>query len=260
MAINQLTDGVRDFGMQQSSDWSPQREKGFEQDSLACAAGFNPCNLSLIAPRSSLPDAHPSRNANPFATCWTRPGAIPFRFEEGESAQRLVEKLAAQNWWGAIVGPHGCGKSTLLETLKPAICGAGMNVLPITLQKAQRRLPLDFLAKICRPSTVVIVDGYEQLGWFARIQLHWRCRRAGCGLLVTTHSPARIPLLIRLAPDERLVQQIVADLTSKVSTQVTPADVAASHACHGSNVREILFDLYDRHESRRRPPPHHRCE
>ena len=29
---------------------------------------------------------------------------------------------------------------------------------------------------------------------------------------------------------------------------VTRSDIVASHACHGSNVREIFFDLYDRHE------------
>ena len=28
----------------------------------------------------------PSRHDNPFATCWTRPGAIPFRFENGVMA------------------------------------------------------------------------------------------------------------------------------------------------------------------------------
>jgi hypothetical protein len=37
-----------------------------------------------------------------------------------------------------------------------------------------------------------------------------------------------------------------------VSTPITDSDVAASHACHGSNVRELLFDLYDRHEQLRR--------
>jgi hypothetical protein len=44
----------------------------------------------------------------------------------------------------------------------------------------------------------------------------------------------------------------VADLCTEVSTPVTQNDVAASHACHGSNVREIFFELYDRHERGRR--------
>ena len=60
----------------------------------------------------------PSRHTNPFATCWTRPGAMAFQFPPGESAERLVAKLAAVGWWGEIVGPHGSGKSTLLETLR----------------------------------------------------------------------------------------------------------------------------------------------
>jgi energy-coupling factor transporter ATP-binding protein EcfA2 len=176
----------------------------------------------------------PSRYDNPFATCWTRPGALPFRFPTGQSAEQLVARLAAQNWHGAIVGPHGSGKSTLLETLKPVLRAAGCE-----------------FGEACR--TVVIVDGYEQLGWFERLRLTRRCRRKNFGLLVTSHAiPIGIPLLVRLAPNRDVVQRLVADLAAQVSTPITAADVAASHACHGSNVREILFDLYDRHERLRR--------
>jgi hypothetical protein len=208
--------------------------------------------LGLRRETQSLSVAVPSRNDNPFATCWTRPGALEYQFADGQSAEQLVAKLAEQGWWGAIVGPHGGGKSTLLETLKPALHAAGMNVHAITLQNAQRTLPQKFLSSIREPESVVITDGYEQLNWFARLQLKRRCRRIGCGLVITTHSPTRIPTLLRVAPDIRLVQRLVADLAARVSIQITPADVNASHACHGSNVREIFFDLYDRHELRRR--------
>jgi hypothetical protein len=64
----------------------------------------------------------------------------------------------------------------------------------------------------------------------------------------------RLPTLLHLAPDLDLVGQLAADLCSQTSAAITPADIAASHACHGSNVREILFDLYDRHERQRRSP------
>lgn len=197
----------------------------------------------------------PSRHANPFATCWTRPDAMTFQFGDDQSAQSLVEKLALQRWWGAIIGPHGSGKSNLLETLKPRLRAVGSIVHTMTLQNGQRRLPRGLLSLI-QPQThvgaaIVIVDGYEQLGWLERMRLAHRCRRTKCGLLITAHRPTPIPLLIRLAPDERLVQRVVAKLIGQASTRVTPADVAASHACHGSNVREILFDLYDRHESLR---------
>jgi hypothetical protein len=48
------------------------------------------------------------------------------------------------------------------------------------------------------------------------------------------------------------LQKLVADLAARVSTPITLVDVAASHACHGGNVREVFFDLYDRHEKLRR--------
>jgi hypothetical protein len=198
--------------------------------------------------RCSYVDSPTSRDANPFATCWTRPGAIPFHFPDGLDASQLIARLAAQQWCGAIVGPHGSGKSTLLEALKPALRDAGLHVRAITLRDRQRRLPLEFLSRLPHGRIILVIDGFEQLGWLERWRLSRRRRRTDLGLLVTTHSPPRIPTLVHLAPDERLVQQLFAKLTTTLSTPITPADVAASHACHRGNVREVFFDLYDRHE------------
>jgi energy-coupling factor transporter ATP-binding protein EcfA2 len=212
--------------------------------------------MSSAFDTGGLAAAPPSRHDNPFATCWTRPGAMAFQFSEGHSLDKLLEKLTFQGWWGAIVGPHGSGKSTLLATLEPKLQKRGMWTHSITLKDGQRRLPQEFSSNIKRQvdpeSVVVIVDGYEQLGWFERIRLWCKCRRAGCGLVVTSHRSTRIPLLIRLAPDVQLVEHLVAKLSSQVSTQVTSVDVDASVARHGSNVREAFFDLYDRHEALRR--------
>jgi len=223
-----------------------------------------------IHSRTIVSSPPPSRRGNPFATCWTRPGALAFRFAEGLGAEQLVARLAAQNWRGEIVGPHGSGKSTLVETLKPALGAAGCRVHAIALRDGQRRLPTDLglgegeapaeprdmhacgSAEASPSRALVIVDGYEQLGWLGRLQLKRHCRRTGAGLLVTCHAPTGLPTLIRLSPDQRLIEQLVADLCAEVSTKIAIADVAASHACHGSNVREIFFDLYDRHEMLRR--------
>lgn len=201
---------------------------------------------------SEPPPRLPSRYDNPFATCWCRPGAIPFHFSAGQDATQLVTQLASASWRGAIIGPHGSGKSTLLETLKPRLRNAGRALHAITLRNAQRRLPSDFYPAQRDAPALLIIDGYEQLNWLERWRLARHCRRTDHGLLVTSHTATRLPTLISLTPGEPLVQQIVADLASRVSTSVSPADIAASHACHGSNVREILFDLYDRHERRRR--------
>jgi energy-coupling factor transporter ATP-binding protein EcfA2 len=198
----------------------------------------------------------PSRRDNPFATCWTKPGAIAFRFTDGQNAKQLLEKLAANNWYGAIVGPHGSGKSTLLESLKPALADAGRTNVAISLHDGERRLPPTFWNALkfntTKEEPIVIVDGYEQLSRFERLRLKRHCGRAGAGLLVTTHSSTRMPTLIHLAPSRELISQLVADLCMEVSTPITIKDIAASHACHGSNVRELFFDLYDRYERRRR--------
>lgn len=164
----------------------------------------------------------PSRHSNPFATCWTRPGAVPFLFAGGLSADALIARLASQNWRGQIIGPHGSGKSTLLATLQP-------------LLEASER-------------SVQVIDGFEELGRFERWRLRRACHGAHLGLLVTAHRSVGLPTLIEIAPNCCLVHQLVANLCGSTATPISPTDVDASIARHGSNVREILFDLYDRHE------------
>jgi energy-coupling factor transporter ATP-binding protein EcfA2 len=201
----------------------------------------------MMSCKSHTVNPPPSRTTNPFATCWTRPGALPFRFPAGDTAKSLVAKLAASGWWGEIVGPHGSGKSTLLEALKPAVQDAGRDVVAVALRDAQRRLHRNLLTDLSS-AKLLIVDGYEQLNWFQQQRLKHRCRRAGAGLLVTAHASTSLPTLVALAPDLPLVEQLVAQLCKRSNSRVTPADVAASHAGRGSNVRDIFFDLYDRHE------------
>jgi hypothetical protein len=195
----------------------------------------------------------PSREGNPFATCWTRPGALAFRFPEELNAEALIAQFASQNWRGVIVGPHGSGKSTLLATLRPLLSAAGQHVSTIVVRTRQRRLPRNFLRTALAPANpLIIVDGFEQLSRLSRAWLCWQCRQKGAGLLITSHAETCLPTLIRLQPDVELTAALVADLTRDRNSHVTSADIAASHARHGSNIRELLFDLYDRHEASRR--------
>jgi hypothetical protein len=229
----------------------------------------NVSGSSALAPRMAIP----SRHDNPFATCWIKPGAIPFRFDENQSAESLVVNLASHSWQGAIIGPHGSGKSTLLESLKPALRTARCRILSTKTRYDQRRLPSEFWNQLheatarlkcdwpCASAATLpadnmrvlaVIDGFEQLAWLERTRIQRFCRRHGIGLLVTSHRSLGLPTLIRLSPDRTIIDRLVADLCEEVSTGVTAADVAESHACHGSNVREIFFDLYNRHERRRR--------
>jgi energy-coupling factor transporter ATP-binding protein EcfA2 len=193
--------------------------------------------------------------SNPFSTRFVRPGAIPFIFPPGISVESLVKLLRQHQWRGAIVGPHGSGKSTLLETLIPAIEQAGRVVQKVNLHDGQRRLPADFeWPNSKQPVGVVVIDGYEQLGWWARRQLNWACRRDGWGLLVTVHSSAAnfgLPELHRVQPSLETFQQVVHCLLASTGTSIRPDEVVAAYQPHPQNLREALFALYDLVEQRR---------
>lgn len=201
----------------------------------------------MPTPTHNLP---PSRYQNPFATCWTRPGAIAFQFDRGESAESLLTRFERANCRGEIVGPHGSGKSTLLETLRPHWIAAGWNVATITLRSGERRLPKEFLRRSLLPMrALVVVDGYEQLSPLSRAMLRIWCRWRAAGLLVATHTSVGLPLLYRTQPSRALAEQLVSTLTARISSPISAVDVAASHARCGSNLREMLFALYERHEA-----------
>ena len=189
---------------------------------------------------------------NPFSTRHTRPGTIAFRFDGGESIEALVDRLREQGWWGQIVGPHGSGKSTLLAALLPTLEAAGRQVELVSLHQGDRRLPFDRASWRQRSSaTQLVIDGYEQLGWFGRWSLARRCRRQGCGLLVTSHHDVGLPTLFATRTSLELAREIVRWLVGTDEALLADADIeSAWHARHG-NLRETLFDLYDLFEEHR---------
>lgn len=189
---------------------------------------------------------------NPFSTRHTRPGAIRFQFDEGESETALVARLREFNWWGQIVGPHGSGKTTLLATLRPALEAAGRHVRFVTLRQEDHALPItrgDW--RIFSSGTQLVVDGYEQLGRFARRLVEWRCRRSGCGLLVTIHHDAGLPALFTTTPRLEVAMTIVRQLLPPGEDPIDPSDIASAWQRHHGNLREVLFALYDLIEQRR---------
>jgi hypothetical protein len=192
-------------------------------------------------------------DSNPFATRFTRPGAIPFDFAPG-SAREGVDRLAAHGWWGQIIGPHGSGKSTLLHSLRPELAARGREVVWITQGPGERRLALaPHEIERWTPATQVIVDGYEQLGWLARKRLQSRCRQANAGLLVTAHEDVGLPLLYETSPSEETLQQLVQRLLSPEQRPLIGAeDVSRCYQAHAGNLREALFALYDLYERRSR--------
>ncbi len=213
------------------------------------------------------------RASNPFATRWVRPGAVRYCFPADMNAQMLIGQLKDDHWRGAIVGPHGSGKSTLLCELISAIEQLGIVVRRIALCDGQRKLPADLLRQVRRdiatdsahdahvdrhPAVLLVVDGYEQLGWWARRWLSMFCRAPRCGLLITAHADTavgRILVLFRTSTDLATVQHLVDEVLPPHGGTIRADDVATAFAAHHGNVRETLFALYDLFEKRRRGAP-----
>jgi len=202
---------------------------------------------------------------NPFSTRWTRPGTIPFHYPPDVDADRLVEKLRELAWRGQIIGHHGAGKSTLLADLLPRLAKAGRAPMLVELHQGQRRVPADIDAELREPDrgdeTLVVVDGYEQLGRIAQWQLKRHCRRRGWGLLITCHADAGLPTLIHLEPNLKAAVEVVKTVLGKVTGDIDEnfirQHVADSFHSNAHDMRETLFDLYDRYDRQTSPevPP-----
>ena len=211
----------------------------------------------VLDPRSSRSRSPPAwQSGNPFATRHVRPGQIAFQFPTSASADQWIEQLARHAWWGQIIGPHGSGKSTLLHTLAPHLKAAGKNIVWITLRAGQRRIPASVRQAMhtWASSHLVLVDGYEQLGWWPRRQLKRHCRRRNAGLLVTTHRPAGFPTSIELRGSLETIQQLAQHLLRDHPGVICAAEVSRCYQQAGGNVREALFALYDLYERRRHTP------
>jgi hypothetical protein len=191
-------------------------------------------------------------SSNPFATRFTRPGALPYCFPSGESAAAIVAQLQAHRWRGEVVGPHGSGKTSLLLTLIGPIEATGRRVEWFALHDGQRALPAEFFRlPRDRLPRLIVIDGYEQLSRASRWRLRARCRRRGWGLLVTAHQSVGFPLLAETRPDVETALQIVRRLLPDDRAGITSDDVRRAFESHHGNVRETLFALYDLVESRR---------
>ena len=100
------------------------------------------------------------------------------------------------------------------------------------------------------PETLVIVDGAEQLPWPRRQWLVAQCGWAKCGLLWTTHKPLGLPLLWETKVNVALAEQIVGQVLPPGDERITPQEIAAAFAAAKENIREMLFQLFDKYQRR----------
>jgi energy-coupling factor transporter ATP-binding protein EcfA2 len=198
-------------------------------------------------------DAAPDCAVNAFSTRRIRPGQLAYRFADGLPLETLVLRLETHGYWGEIVGPHGSGKSTLLEHLLPLCEDRGKVVDRFQFRTDQRQLSVsDERRRSWNASTLVVVDGYEQLSWWNRWRLKRWCRQAGAGLLVTAHRTMGLPRLHKTSTSLELLRTLVSELVRESPEAWRPSDTEVSEAyrAHGGNLREALLQLYDDYQRR----------
>ncbi len=225
---------------------------------------------------------------NPFATRYVRPGMVDWIAAEPHDLNRLHGRFENDLCRrAAIIGPHGSGKSTLLEHLGPrlgkvvyresprSIAESGEFCEPIrsgqTLVKrrAITQPPADTsitwlalrrgdqAAKRVRLSRrhwksggLLILDGFEQLGWFTQCCTSLLTRQKQMGLLVTCHRPTLLKPLIEITPDVSIVRKVIEQVYRNAGQSIPPAIMyppAVEQLLNEErgNIREVLMRLYD---------------
>jgi hypothetical protein len=199
---------------------------------------------------------------NPFCTAGIRPGARPYWFAERGEQAAVLERLERAGWRGQIVGPHGSGKSTMLRSLRPELerraAVRWVAVLGLELRWPHRQpgisveTPGSVTGEPTSQRRLLVVDGFEGLGWLGRVALRSWCASRNTGLLVTSHRNVGLPTIAECRPNLKTLQQIAERLTAGYPPFVTSVDVSQAYESCGANVREALFRLYDVYEDRRR--------
>jgi len=158
----------------------------------------------------------------------------------------LWDRLQILQNRGAIIGARGSGKTTLLSTLATQLRRKGRTVKALRLNSeghSERRWILDHFLSSVQAGDFVLLDGAEQLSFFAWQRLVRKVTHAA-GLIITGHHHGRLPCLIELVPSAHILRHIVQSLTELPSATVDQLATRYFQRYHG-NLREALRAMYD---------------
>ncbi len=108
-----------------------------------------------------------------------------------------------------------------------------------------RRLP-GFSREPLRIRGLLVIDGFEQLGFLTRLRL----KRRGGGLLVSSHRSVGLPTLFRTDVTAGSATAVIARLVPPGGEWVLDGyDLSPRLAALRGSLRAVLFELYDRWEA-----------
>ena len=196
--------------------------------------------------------------SNPFATRFIQPGSMDYWTETPMQIEQWSKAFLSGNKRHAIVGPHGSGKSTLLHSLVPRIestwsIQSGKTIVThrYRLSSSSRdSVELFQAARHWMPFHLVVLDGYEQLSYLARLRFWHLLRSSRCAGLVTCHRPLWLfSTLLTTGVTEKSAENVVRTLLAGrpgVADQVLSSSRwKMSRQRWGQNLRESLFEMYD---------------
>lgn len=210
---------------------------------------------------------------NPFSSCWIRPDRNTYRFDldlvvDRGKREAFFDSLLSTLTIGrfaSIVGPHGTGKTTLLRGTESRLQETFGQVTWVTLSTEKRQSWRDVWASHQdhkkrsheTPKDCLIVDGFEQLGWWSRAALFDRVRRnESTSLVITSHRSHRfIPVCHETRWDTRLTKLLAAEKLADVAEPMRAKlwsrleNHVANLSVDAENVRDLWFAMYDEFET-----------
>lgn len=188
--------------------------------------------------------------SNPFSAARFKPGVIPW-LGEGEAAlERLFARAIAPRAVHQVRGAHGSGKTTLLTHLEAHARREGVRALRF---RGGRGAPLAqiwalFRAPPAPAPRLLLVDEREELSALSFFAVKALAAMFGASIVMSVHRDFGVPTLHACHVDAATAAQIVARLAGPLASP-SHAEIEERLVAHDRNLRNVLFELYDRAEA-----------